>query len=101
MISPAEPLGCTAFEAAIYGIPVIVNNQVNPFMTENYGTFFPEVLTSDRSVSDTFLGLLNQLQNDHMFYRKHGDAYRTWVKNHASYAAYVRGIEEISAQRGW
>jgi hypothetical protein len=100
-ISPAEPLGCPAFEAAMFGIPTVVNKDVNPFMTQKNGVFFPEVLKSNRAIDNQFLDLLDKLQNDHSFYLKHGNAYRTWVKDNATYSAYVKQLEDIMTIKGW
>jgi hypothetical protein len=101
IISPAEPLGCPAFEAAIFGIPTIVNNEVNPFMTLNKKTMFAEVLKTKNSVTPEFLNYIGKLQMDKNFYTQHGNAYRKWVNENATYRAYVNSIEKIIKQQGW
>lgn len=101
IISPAEPLGCPAYEAAMFGIPTIVNNAISPFVTLNGGSCFPELLTSPRSIGPSFLGNLQRLQNDHAFYRKTGDAYRKYTREHATFESFVREIDAIVTARGW
>ena len=85
----------------MFGIPTVVNKGVNPFITLDGGSLFPELLTSSRNIDGEFLGILNKLQNDHKFYRKAGDAYRTFTKNRATFSAFVRDIDSIIDDRGW
>ena len=101
IISPAEPLGCPAYEAAMFGIPTIVNKGVNPFITLDGGSLFPELLVSTRNIDGEFLGQLNRLQTDHFFYRKTGDAYRKFTEDRATFSAFVNDIDRIVEERGW
>lgn len=101
VIGPGGPLGGPPFEAAMYGIPMIVGDTANPFMTLKGGKLFPELLTAPIAVKGRFIELLSKLQNDHSFYQKTGSAYRNYVKNNATFEAYVNQLESIFKQRGW
>lgn len=101
VVSPAEPLGGNPFEAGSYGIPMILEQQTNPFVDSNSNSLFPEVLTAPRGINNQFLEKLDNLFFDSVFYNKHGSAYRNFIKQHATYEAYVNKIEEIGKKRGW
>lgn len=101
IISPAEPLGGPPFEAASYGVPIVMEQNTNPFLESPRNPMFPEVLMAQRGCSGQFFNQLERLFSDSAFYHKHGDAYRTFVEQRATYGAYVRKIEEIAAKRGW
>lgn len=101
VVSPAEPLGCPAYEAAMFGIPTIVNRGISPFVDFNGGTLFPEVLTSERNINSHFLNILDRLQNDHTFYRRTGDVYRNYTRTNATFEAFVKQIDGIITSRGW
>lgn len=101
IISPAEPLGCPAFEAGMFGIPTIVNQDINPFQSDDRKPFFPEVLVSPRKGPGAFLNQLERLYQDPVFYHIHGNAYRDYVGDNATYGAYVARMNEIFMKRGW
>lgn len=101
IISPAEPLTDVPFIASMFGIPTIVNRGVSPYITLSGGTLFPEVITSDRTIDNSFLDKLNQLQTDHEFYSRTGNAYRNFTDKNATFKAYVQRINEIIKLRGW
>ena len=101
IISPAEPAAAPVYEAAMFGIPTIVNNGISPLMTLTGGTLFPEVLTAPRQINAPFLNTLDKLQNDHAFYRKAGDAYRKYVKENATFKVYTEQLDKIVQERGW
>jgi len=101
IISPAEPASACPNEAAMYGIPSIVNNNVNPFMTLDGGTLFPEVIKSVPGISLDFLLKLDKLHNDHDYYSTSGNAYRNYVKNNTTFKAYTQKLNNIILERGW
>lgn len=101
IVSPAEPLGGPPFEAAMFGIPTILESETNPFIDNHRTPFFPEVLMARRGISQEFLSLLDRLYKDESLYRLHGDAYRNYVHNNATYTAYVNQLEQIMTKRGW
>jgi len=101
IVSPAEPLGGPPFEAASYGIPTVFERSTNPFVTTAGHALFPEVLRVPAGFSQPFFNQLDRLVSDSAFYYKHGGAYRRFVDQHATYAAYVNKLEEIATQRGW
>ncbi len=101
VISPAEPLGGPPFEAASYGVPIVLEHRTNPFIETNGRLMFPEVLTSAPGLTNQFFNQIQKLQTDSAFHHKHGNAYRSFVDGHATYSAYVRKLEEISKKRGW
>jgi len=101
IISPAEPLGCPAYEAAMFGIPTIMNQEVNPFMTLNKGALFPELLLSNKNIDHNFLQHLNRLQNDYNFYKITGSAYRRFTEETATFKAYANQLDLINKERGW
>lgn len=101
IISPGGPLGCPPYEAAMFGIPMIVGEKANPFMTLNGGSLFPELLTAPITIEGKFIQTLSRLQTDHQFYRKTGDAYRLYTKNNATFSAYVQQLDRIFTERGW
>jgi hypothetical protein len=102
IISPPEPLGGPPFEAAMFGIPTLVCKDNNPFQESNGTPFFPELLkVNPKTIGNDFLQSLDKLFYDKTFFTKHGNSYRQWVKNNATYAAYVRQVDEITSKRGW
>lgn len=101
IISPAEPLGGPPFEAASYGVPTIFERNTNPFIETKGNLLFPEVLRAPAGFSKPFFTQLDRLNSDSAFYHKHGNAYRNFVDQHATYEAYVNKLEEIATQRGW
>lgn len=101
VVSPAEPLGCTPFEAGSYGIPMVLEQKTNPFVDQSSTPLFDGVLTAPAGISPQFLDKLDKLFYDESFYNKHGNAYRDFVDQHATYDAYIRKVDEIAAKRGW
>lgn len=101
VISPAEQFGGPPFEAGSYGIPSILQRQVNPFVSENGQPLFPEVLGVQQGASQEFLNTLERLHTDRDFYCKHGNGYRKYIDKYATYAAFVARLEEIATRRGW
>jgi len=101
VISPGGPLGGAPFEAAMFGIPTIVSQQANAFMTLESGKLFPELLTAPIAIQGAFIQTIDRLQNDHEFYRTTGNAYRTYVKNNATFEAYAKQMNKITTERGW
>lgn len=101
VISPAEPLGGPPFEAASYGIPIVLESTTNPFCITGGAKLFPEVLTAAHGISPQFFNQLDRLNSDPAYYRKHGNAYRNFVGQHATYESYVNKLEDIAKQRGW
>lgn len=101
IVSPAEPLGGPPFEAAMYGIPTVLENGTNPFHDRNRQPLFPGLLTAPAGISNPWLEQIGRLFHDHDFYIKHGSAYRSFVKEHATYQAYLNQIDAISKKRGW
>lgn len=100
-IAPAEPLGGPPFEAGMYGIPMIFQNEINVFQDRNRNLCFPEVLQAPRGINDSFLTFLDQLRYDKDTYHKYGNACRNFIKQNATYEAYVNKIKSISEKRGW
>ncbi len=101
VISPAGLLGGPPFEAASYGVPVVLSNEVNPFIDSNRNALFSGVLSAPQGISREFLSHLNRLYGDSDFYHQLGNAARAFVKQHATYEAYIRGLEGIAVKRGW
>jgi len=101
IISPAMPLDGPPFEAASYGIPTILDVNMNPFINKNKALFFPEVLSAPAGFSPQFFNHLQRLNTDRAFYESHGNAYRKFVDENATYSAYVKSLEDIAKQRGW
>jgi hypothetical protein len=101
VISPAEPLGAPPFEAGSYGVPVVLGQGTNPFQDGAGNAYFSEVIRAPEGLSGQFFDLLDRLYSDSSFYHNSGNAYRTFVKGHATYKAYVEKLEDIQKRRGW
>ncbi len=101
VIAPPESLGCPAYEAAMFGIPTVMDKENNNFLTAEKKVLIPNILTAPRSICSEWLANLDTLVTDHQAYRKYGDAYRNYVKEHITYKAYVRDIENLIKERGW
>ncbi len=100
VISPAEPLGGPPFEAASFGIPIVLEQGTNPFI-DNGRPMFPELLSAPHGFSDSWFEKIEKLFADENYFHTHGNAYRAFVKQHATFEAYVRKLDEIAAKRGW
>lgn len=101
VISPAEPLGGPPFEAASYGIPMILESRTNPFIEGNGNPMFNGLISVAQGFSNDFFNYLDRLFHDQSFYNNHGNAYRSFVKQHATYASWVSNVESIVQKRGW
>jgi len=101
VVSPPEPLGYPPYEAAMYGVPTVLRPDNNPFLNSDRSPLFPEVLTAPEGISARFLELIGRLFTDHPFYRKHGDAYRNYVSEHATYDSYIKQLDEVFKRKGW
>jgi hypothetical protein len=100
VISPAEPLGGPPFEAASYGIPMLLEQSTNPFIDDKKTPMFSNLITVQKGLSDSFFNKLDQLF-DSNYYRTCGNSYRSFVKKHATYESYVNKLEQIAQKRGW
>ena len=56
-----------------------------------------QLTADDASVLDVW----DRLLDDDVHYCQSGDAYRRFVDDHYTYAAFVRRVDEICAKRGW
>jgi hypothetical protein len=101
IISPAEPFGGPPFEAAAYGIPTIVNEETNPFQDKQRNPLFSGLIRHPKQIDDSFLNKLTDLYRDHSYYRSIGDNYRDYVKNNATYSAFVGHIDNLCKVRNW
>lgn len=99
VIGPPQRFGGPPLEAAAYGIPTIgLPNFISAFH-DSFGNAFEEYLSSSRwnGVGPDHLALLDRLLDDEVFFRRTGDAYREYVHDHYTYAAFVRRLDEITA----
>lgn len=102
IVSPPEPLGGSPYEASMYGVPIILGDQTNPFQDSEGKLYFPEVLRApSHTISFEFLKELEHLFSDHDYYKQHGDAYRKYTEEHATYKAWLDHLDEITQKRGW
>ena len=101
VISPAEPLGGPPFEAASYGIPIVLERSTNPFVDESGCPLFNGLLSASHGFSNEFFNLLDQLYHHQEFYQSHGNLYRSFVKQHATYETYINKLDEIAKKRNW
>jgi hypothetical protein len=101
IICPSESLGCPAYEAAMYGIPTILDVKENPFQDPTGKRFFPDLLVAPRSFNKQFFDLLDRLFYDRSFYRQYGDAYRNYAREHVTYDAFYKQLKIITEKRNW
>lgn len=102
IISPPEPLGGPPYEASMYGIPIVLCEDTNPFQDSGRTPFFPELLrVPPRTISNQFINELEHLFRDYNYYSAHGNAYRNYTRDHATYDAWIKQIDLIAQKRGW
>lgn len=102
IVSPHLGYGGPPYEAAAFGIPIILTSNGHPFMDRNRNSLFDGVLSVYEHYDWTEFGpVLDRLFNDRLFYEKSGSAYMDYVDKYATYDAYLRQIDEICEKRGW
>jgi hypothetical protein len=101
VVSPARPLGGPPYEASMFGIPIVLEDKINPFQDNARHAFFPELLTAPCGVNQVFINHLDKLSNDHNIYRKHGDAYRNYVAKKATYKGYIQNLNNMFDELKW
>lgn len=93
IISPAESAGGPPYEAAISGVPVILSAPGSPYS-------FPGVITSN-GIGLDFIHKLEGLMSDINFYCVSSELYYKYVKENATYSAYVGNLDKELEKRGW
>lgn len=92
IISPAESAGGPPYEAAINGVPIVLNEKSFPFK-------FSGAIMSGDSVND-FVGHLESLMSDKYYYSA-SKLYYNYVRERASYSAYIEQIKKEIESRNW
>jgi len=102
VITPHILYGGPPYEAAAFGIPIIMSKQNNPFQSSTHISLFSEVLAVDDSYhNNDFFIFLDRLYRDESFYISTGSAYRNFVSENASYKAYLVDLDKLCKDRGW
>jgi len=100
VVGPPQRFGGPPLEAAAYGIPTIgLPNGLSVFH-DSFGNVFEEYLSSSRwnGVGPDHLAILDRLLDDEAFFRRSGDAYRNYVHENYTYAAFVKRLDEITTR---
>lgn len=95
VFSSSEPLGGLAYEATFYGISLLVKDDQNQFRTAIGVDLYEGIIKLAKIIYQRFVSMLNELQTNLTFYRKHGDAYCNYVRDTAIFAAFVGEMFKI------
>lgn len=101
IVHPWLGFGGPPYETAAHGIPMILCESGHPFQGQNQQPLFPEVISVSSQYDSSFIKKLDQLFTDEQFYIKIGSAYRAFVNNNGSYAAYLSKLDNICKLKGW
>jgi hypothetical protein len=101
LVSPSADFSALSSEGPMFGIPIILGKNRNPFQDESGNKFFDKLITVQEGISKEFLDKLSSLFFDYNFYRIHGNAYRDYVRHNTTYSAYVNKLDDIILKRRW